>query len=121
MKLNKFMYKAIEQGLNFDDMVELWNDKREKLLETDPNGEKHPIRELEGGGKQQAGVTLDVGDGYRVPSIEEFVDGFEYERTDGGKWFPKTYKVTRRDEGDREYDKGSVERLIPQWRVRVKE
>jgi hypothetical protein len=66
---------------------------------------------------------------YRIPLLIEFVDGFEYERTDGGDWYKKTYRkyiktYLDNDEIERErlceYQRGDVEILIPQKRVRVK-
>lgn len=76
--------------------------------------------DLVGGGKFSYGKIIDVGDGYRVPTIEEFVDGFEYERTDGKDWFKKVYRSYMKDGRLCEYQRGDVELLIPQCRVRVK-
>lgn len=84
-------------------------------------------KELIGGGTITLGEITDVGNGYRVPTFEEFVDGFEYERTDGRDWYKKVYRSYMRykDDNDKvghlvEYDRGDVLLLIPQSRVRVK-
>lgn len=77
-------------------------------------------KELIGGGTISLGEITDVGDGYRVPIFEEFVDGFEYERTDGRDWYKKVYRSYMKDGRLCEYDRGDVLLLIPQSRVRVK-
>jgi len=74
-----------------------------------------------GGGEIYLGKVTSVGEGYRVPDISEFVDGFEYERCDGYNWYQKSYQSFMREERLCEYQKGDVTILIPQLRVRVSE
>ena len=57
---------------------------------------------------------------YRIPLLIEFVDGFEYERTDGSEWYKKTYRrVVTTDNVVHEFQRNDVKILIPQKRVRV--
>jgi hypothetical protein len=73
-----------------------------------------------GGGEIYLGEVTSIGEGYRVPDISEFVDGFEYERCDGYNWYEKTYQSFMREERVHEFQKGDVTILITQSRVRVK-
>jgi hypothetical protein len=72
-----------------------------------------------GGGEIYLGKITDVGEGYRVPDISEFVDGFEYERCDGFNWFGKTFQSFEKEGRVHEFQRGDVVILIPQSRVRV--
>ena len=71
------------------------------------------------GGKISLGKIIDIGDGFRVPTIEEFVDGFRYERTDGYDWYQKVYLSYMKEGRLCEYDRSDVISLISQNRVRV--
>ena len=56
--------------------------------------------------------VVDLGDGYIAPDINLFVDGFEYERTDGMDWFTKVYD---------KFQENDVRILLLQNRIRVME
>jgi hypothetical protein len=73
-----------------------------------------------GGGESYLGKITSVGDGYRVPDISEFVDGFEYERCDGYNWYKKKFQSFEKEGRVVEFQKGDVSILIPQSRARVK-
>ena len=74
------------------------------------NNEKRRDWDIIGGGRIECSKIVNIGEGYRVPDISEFVDGLSYERTDGRDWYKKSYD---------KYQKGDVTILIEQRRVRV--
>ena len=63
-----------------------------------------------GGGIIKNGNVIDIGNNYTVPKKSLFIDGFEYERTDGKDWFKKVYD---------EFQKNDIELLINQNRIRI--
>jgi hypothetical protein len=79
---------------------------------------------LIGDGVIENGIVTDIGKGYVVPDINLFVDGFEYQRTDGFDWYKKTYyKKTNLINGIevlQEFQRNDVILLIKQNRVRIK-
>ena len=72
-----------------------------------------------GGGEISLGTVTSICEGYRVPDISEFVDGFQYERCDGYNWFQKTYQIVEKHDKVFEYQKSDVITLLKQKRIRV--
>ena len=78
-----------------------------------------------GGGRMENGKMVDIGDGYRVPHIDEFtekikadkekgtpdIQAFKYERIDCREWYETTYD---------KYQRNDVILLLKQNRIRVK-